>query len=61
MDVERRLQQIKIFPVRNFYNDQELEKAVNKYVIQIFNKEGEYPFIETNSSFISVICNCLVK
>lgn len=57
---KRQLKQIKIFKVSDFVTTQQLEKAVNNYVIEIFDKEGNYPHIETNSKFISVISECLV-
>ena len=56
---KRQLQQIKIFPYGN-YTTEELEKAVNDYVVEIFNKQGNFPRIETNQGFISVIVDCLL-
>lgn len=55
------LEQIKLFRVSTFDTTEQLESAVNDYVIRRFNKEGNYPHIETNSKYISVISNCLVK
>lgn len=57
---KQRLNQIKIFKVSDFETTEKLENAVNDYVIEIFNKEGNYPHIETNSKFVSVIIECLV-
>lgn len=57
---KRQLKQIKIFKVSDFETMEQLEKAVNVYVIERFNKEGNYPYIETNSKFVSVISECLV-
>lgn len=57
---KRQLKQIKIFKVSDFGSTEQLEKDVNDYVIERFNKEGNYPHIETNSKFISVISECLV-
>ena len=58
MEQKRQLEQIKIFLYSN-YTTEELEKAVNDYVVEIFNKEGNFPRIETNQGFISVIVDCL--
>ena len=57
---KRQLTQIKIFKVSEF-STEDLEKAVNDYVIEIFSKEGNYPSIETNERYVSVICNSLVE
>ena len=57
---KRQLKQIKIFKVGEF-SVEDLEKAVNNYVIEIFSKEGNYPNIEANEKYVSVICNCLVE
>lgn len=54
------LKQIKIFKVGN-YETEDLEKAVNAYVIEIYSIEGSYPSIETNENYVSVICNRLVE
>ena len=51
---------IKIFKVSDFEKTEQLENAVNDYVIERFNKEGNFPYIETNSNFVSVISECLV-
>ena len=59
MTMKRQLEQIKIFPYHN-YTTEELEIAVNAYVIERFNNEGNFPRIETNEGFISVISECLV-
>lgn len=58
MEQKRQLEQIKIFPYSN-YTTEELEKAVNDYVVEIFNEQGNFPRIETNQGFISVIVDCL--
>lgn len=55
------LKQIKIFMLSDYFIKKELEKAVNNYVIGIFEEQGNYPNIETNSEFISVITDCLIK
>ena len=57
---KRQLTQIKIFKVSEF-STEDLEKSVNDYVIEIFSKEGNYPSIETNERYVSVICNRLVE
>jgi hypothetical protein len=57
---KRQLKQIKIFKVSDFETTDALEKAVNDYVIERFNKEGNFPHIETNSKFVSVVSECLV-
>ena len=58
---KRQLLQIKIFKVSDFETTEQLEKSVNNYVIEIYNKEGNYPNIKTNSKYISVISDCLVE
>jgi hypothetical protein len=58
---KRQLKQIKIFKVSDFETTDLLEKTVNNYVIERYNKEGNYPDIETNSKFVSVIGKCLVE
>ena len=55
------LKQIKTFHFWNFSSTEEVDKAVNDYVIEVYNREGNYPSIETNSKFISVISECLVE
>ena len=57
---KRQLKQIKIFKVSDFGTTDALEKAVNDYIIERFNKEGNFPYIETNSKFVSVVSECLV-
>lgn len=57
---KHQLPQIKIFALSEFKTTSELEIAVNKYVIDTFNKEGNYPSIKTNSQFISIINSHLV-
>jgi len=58
--MKRQLKQIKTFKVSDFETSDLLDKTVNDYVIERFNKEGNYPTIETNSKFISVISECIV-
>lgn len=53
---KRQLQQIKIFFIEDNSN---VEKQVNEYVVEVFNSQGNFPRIETNSKFISVICEHL--
>ena len=60
MESKKQLKQIKIFKVSDFETTEQLEKTVNDYVIERFNKERNYPHIETNSKFVSVISECLV-
>jgi hypothetical protein len=57
----RQLQQIKIFKVSDFGSTEQLESFVNNYVIEIYNKQGNYPIIKTNSKYISIISDCLVE
>lgn len=57
---KRQLKQIKIFKVSDFETTEQLEKAVNDYVIERFNKEENFPSIGTNSKFVSVVSECLV-
>lgn len=58
---KKQIQQIKIFMVDEFNGSESLEKAVNDFVSAIFSQEGNYPVIETNSKFISVIGDRLVE
>jgi len=53
-----RLKQIKIFKLSDYFSKNDLE---NDYVVKIFKEQGNYPNIETNSQFISVITDCLIK
>jgi hypothetical protein len=55
------LKQIKIFKLSDYFSKNDLEKDVNDYVVKIFKEQGNYPNIETNSQFISVITDCLIK
>jgi hypothetical protein len=55
------LKQIKIFKLSDYFTKDDLEKDVNDYVVKIFKEQGNYPNIETNSQFISVITYCLIK
>jgi hypothetical protein len=55
------LKQIKIFKLSDYFTKDDLEKDVNDYVVKIFKEQGNYPNIETNSQFISVITDCLIK
>ncbi len=58
---KKQIQQIKIFRVDDFNNCEKLEKEVNDFVAEIVSQEGNYPVIETNSKFISVIGDRLVE
>lgn len=49
---KQQLEQIKIFFIKENEN---VEKQVNDYVIESYNKNKNFPTIETNSKFISVI------
>jgi len=55
------LKQIKIFKLSDYLIKGDLENDVNNYVVRIFKEQGNYPTIETNSKFISVITDCLIK
>ena len=55
------LKQIKIFKLSDYFTKDDLEKDVNNYVVKIFKEQGNYPNIETNSQFISVITDCIIK
>jgi hypothetical protein len=55
------LKQIKIFKLSDYFTKDDLENDVNDYVVKIFKEQGNYPNIETNSQFISVITDCLIK
>jgi hypothetical protein len=55
------LLQIKTFNVIDYKTSKELDEAVNNCVIETYKREGNYPQIETNSKFISVICVCRIK
>ena len=55
------LKQIKIFKLSDYFTKDDLENDVNNYVVKIFKEQGNYPNIETNSQFISVITDCLIK
>jgi len=55
------LKQIKIFKLSDYFTKDNLEKDVNDYVVKIFKEQGNFPIIETNSEFISVITNCHFK
>ncbi len=55
------LKQIKIFYLSDYFTKNDLEKDVNNYIVKIFKEQGNYPNIETNSQFISVITDCLIK
>jgi hypothetical protein len=55
------LKQIKIFKLSDYFSKNDLENDVNDYVVKIFKEQGNYPNIETNSQFISVITDCLIK
>ena len=51
------LTQIKTFFLENYGSS--LDEAVNDFVVEVFNTQGNYPRIETNSKFVSVIYNSL--
>jgi len=55
------LKQIKIFKLIDYFTKDDLENDVNNYVVKIFKEQGNYPNIETNSQFISVITDCIIK
>jgi hypothetical protein len=62
------LKQIKIFKLSDYFTKNvcntkcdDLENDVNNYVVKIFKEQGNYPNIETNSQFISVITDCIIK
>ncbi len=55
------LKQIKIFKLSDYFTKDDLENDVNNYVVKIFKEQGNYPNIETNSQFISVITDCIIK
>jgi len=55
------LKQIKIFKLSDYFSKNDLENDVNDYVVKIFKEQGNYPNIETNSQFISVITDCIFK
>ena len=55
------LKQIKIFKLSDYFSKDDLEKDVNDYVVKIFKEQRNFPIIETNSQFISVITDCLIK
>lgn len=59
--MKAQIKQIKIFRVDEYDSSEKLEKAVNDFVSEIASQEGNYPSIETNSKFISVIGNRLVE
>jgi len=55
------LKQIKIFKLSDYFTKDDLEKDVNDYVVKIFKEQSNYPNIETNSQFISVITDCIIR
>lgn len=57
---KRQLQQIKTFWVEVYNDKTELDKDINKYVVELFNRTGNYPKIKSNSKYVSVISNVLV-
>lgn len=61
VNMKTQIKQIKIFKVDDYDNSEKLETAVNNFVSEIVSQEGNYPTIETNSKFISVIGNRLVE
>jgi hypothetical protein len=48
-----RLQQIKLFPIDGATNT--AEEQANSFAIQIFAETGNYPTIEQNGNYISVV------
>jgi len=54
------LKQIKIFKLSDYFTKDDLEKDVNNYVVKIFKEQRNFPIIETNSEFISVITDCII-
>lgn len=48
----RILPQIKIFSVTDYHD---VDKAVNDYIILIFNETGNFPKIKVTSNYIAVI------
>jgi len=59
---QKQLPQIKIFKVDDYETALDLEISINSYILECFNKDGWYPSqIDTNSKFITVISNKLVK
>jgi hypothetical protein len=55
------LKQIKIFKLSDYFTKDDLEKDVNNYVVKIYKEQRNVPIIETNSQFISVITDCIIK
>lgn len=55
------IEQIKIFLLEEYKNSEEFEKDINDHAIEQFTEYGNYPRIETNSKFVSVVCERLVK
>ena len=58
---KRQLPQVKTFNVSDYEKSEDLDKAVNDFVIESFDKENSYPAIYTNEKFITVINNCIVE
>ncbi len=54
------LKQIKIFKLSDYFTKDDLEKDINNYVVKIFKEQRNFPIIETNSEFISVITDCII-
>jgi hypothetical protein len=55
------LKQIKIFDVSEYGTSEQLEIAVNSFIIDVFENFGNFASIETNSKFISVVFEKSVK
>lgn len=55
-----RLPQIKTFFVDSI-GEQKIDDEVNEYVGEIYAKTNNFPRIETNSKFISVICDEVIE
>jgi hypothetical protein len=58
---KRQLPQIKTFNVSDYEKSEDLDKAVNNFVIESFDKENNYPAIYINGKFITVINDCIVE
>ena len=58
---KRQLPQIKTFNVSDYEKSEDLDKAVNDFVIESFDKNNNFPAIYTNEKFITVINDCIVE
>lgn len=59
MGNKMQLQQIKTFSISEYSSVQKLDEDVNNYVVEFFNKHGNFPTIKTNSKSIHVVGNQL--